>query len=194
MTRILLVSTSPKDPSIKDITELLQSVRIKYKMVSVRNISDLSKAKYLVVIFQNIQDFHRMEEKSREMLASFCTKSKVGILGFLPSGRWKADNAPLSDTNMTSPITVTDHLAIKNLSTTSHKSLRILKQNVHFREEYLHSNKWVRFSASDNSVVPIVRAQFQDGSSGIDQSEASIICVNQSEASIICCQIGRAHV
>ena len=167
-SRILLISTSPKDPSIKDITEYLQSMRLKYKMVSVSNVPDLMnvKTKYIVIIFQNIQDLYRMESKTRDMIENFCKTFKVGIVGFLNSGRWKTVNVPLGDSNSTSLTRVSDNLSIRSFSTTSHNSLRILKKNISFKEEYLISSKWVQISSTDERVLPVVKAVYQDGSSG----------------------------
>ena len=147
---------------------------MKYKVVGAgKKLPDLSHpakgvAKYLVVVFQDVRDYHSMEAGPRAVLDSHCRHFKVGILAFVPAGRDKMTEEEVMDnvgTNRSSSIRATSHLTLTSAVTSDHALLRILKQNLTITSPRPAAS-WVRLGCAGPGCVPVISAGFSDGSRG----------------------------
>ena len=146
---------------------------MKYKVVGAgKKLPDLSHpakgvAKYLVVVFQDVRDYHSMEAGPRAVLDTHCRHFKVGILAFVPAGRDKMTNEWIDNvgTNRSSSIRATSHLTLTSAVTSDHALLRILKQNLTIPSPRPAAS-WVRLGCAGPGCVPVISAGFSDGSRG----------------------------
>ena len=151
---------------------------MKYKVVGAgKKLPDLSHpakgvAKYLVVVFQDVRDYHSMEAGPRAVLDTHCRHFNVGILAFVPAGRDKMTNEWIDNewidnvgTNRSSSIRATSHLTLTSAVTSDHALLRILKQNLTIPSPRPAAS-WVRLECAGPGCVPVISAGFSDGSRG----------------------------
>ena len=194
-SRVLVIATSVRTraSNVRDITDLLASLRLKYKMVtSAKSLPDLSPSKgapkYLVIVFQDIQDYYHMEARKRETLDKYCKQFKVGILAFVPSGVDKVTDVDVADksNNQSSIFTVTSQMTLTEAAIKNHEMLRTIKQNISFRETRSYAN-WLKFRCLSPRCGPVVSGVFSDGSKGP-------IVVEDKDSDVTKIVIGGSHV
>ena len=123
--------------------------------------------KYLLILFQDIQDYYHMDARNREFLDEYCNQFNVGILAFVPSGVDKVTDVEVADksSNQSSLFTVTSQLTLTEATTKSHDMLRMLKQNLTLQETRSYNN-WLKFRCLSSRCAPVVSGVFSDGSEG----------------------------
>ena len=129
-----------------------------------------------------------MEAQKRESLDKYCKQFKVGILAFVPSGVDKVTDVDVSDkaNNQSSVFTVTSQLTLLEAATMNHEMLRMIKQNISFREARSYAN-WLKFRCLSTRCSPVLSGVFSDGSEGP-------IVIEDKDSDIAKILIGGSHV
>ena len=152
--RVLIISPSPRTSPTRDLTELLVSLRVRYKTVATgHKLPELTSpgrgvGRYRAVIFQDVGDYHSLDTSDRRRLDQYCKQFSVGLILFVPPGAERP-------------------LGVRSVKTLSHQLVRTIKTNlsIHLATP---GPVWVDLSPHVNSsdVVPVVQATFADGSLG----------------------------
>jgi len=165
--RILVVASS-SIRSFRNLTELLLSIRLRFRVVSNRKklpelVNHAKDApKYLLIIFQNIEDYYHMDGSNRRNLDNFCRTFHVGIVGFVSRNIGKVEQ-PMEDhsetTNKSSAFTTSSLNFVSNIHFHSHPLLRILKHDSDFKVSDRQSD-WTAIEDDSNALVSIASAEF----------------------------------
>lgn len=153
--RVLIISSGPRSSPTRELTELLVSLRLRYKTVATSHrLPELTSpgrgvARYRAVIFQDIRDYHNLEDSTRELVDQFCIQFSVGLVLFVGGGEERQG------------------LRVSRLNTLPHSMLRTVKSNLSLPVTE-RSSLWVNLSSvpGTEDCDPVITATFSDGTSG----------------------------
>lgn len=174
--KVLLIVQTQYSKDGTAIAHLLESNRMRYRVEpsgkSLPYLTHNDKGRYGVIIFENFDDYLRMDSWNRQLIDKYCTEYNVGIVSFLPS----KNDSPNASTIEGFPINVRHNVKLQDYELNPYSQIWRLTRPTEVVEGPLPDDDWTVFFSNDTSYKPLAHSR-ELGLTDIDNTSRDTMLV-----------------
>ncbi|XP_074848061.1 bifunctional heparan sulfate N-deacetylase/N-sulfotransferase 4 isoform X2 [Carettochelys insculpta] len=160
---VLLFVESQYSQLGQDIIAILESSRFQYHMAiapgkgDIPPLTDSSKGKYMLVIFENVLKYASMDSWNRELLEKYCVEYSVSIIGFHKANENSSPNTKLKGF----PLDLYNNVALKDCFVNSQSPLLHITKAPRVEKGPLPGEDWTVFLFNHSTYQPVLLTELQ---------------------------------
>ncbi|XP_029425693.1 bifunctional heparan sulfate N-deacetylase/N-sulfotransferase 3 isoform X7 [Nannospalax galili] len=145
----------------QDIVMILESNRFQYHIEiapgkgDLPALTDKTKGKYILIIYENILKYINMDSWNRSLLDKYCVEYGVGIIGFHKAGEKNVQSFQLKGF----PFSINGNLAVKDCCVNPHSPLLHVTKSSKLDKGSLPGIDWTVFQINHSAYQPVIFAK-----------------------------------
>ncbi|XP_073897701.1 bifunctional heparan sulfate N-deacetylase/N-sulfotransferase 3 isoform X3 [Castor canadensis] len=158
---VLVFVESQYSPLGQDIIMILESSRFQYHIEiapgkgDLPALTDKTKGKYILIIYENILKYINMDSWNRSLLDKYCVEYGVGVIGFQKTSEKNLQNFQIKGFSFS----IYGNLAVKDCCINPHSPLLRVTKSSKLEKGSLPGTDWTVFQINHSAYQPVIFAK-----------------------------------